>query len=222
MKGLLIKDLCIIAKNKKIYGIMIFLIAFMFLMQGEGMESFIISYTTILGGSLVLSTISTDEFDKSTMFLMTMPINRKTYALEKYVFSFGCSMIGWSVSTAVCCMITANGAIQLVKVAMVMLLILSLFQLLMIPIQLKFGGENGRIALMGIIIAVFLLGFIIKKASVMIFPSQEAAQVWLQGVLRFFDSMKPVPVAIAMVVGFAICCWISIEISIKIMEKREF
>ena len=85
MKGLLVKDFCIIAKNKKLYAMLIFLGFFMFFMQGEDMGGFIISFVTMISGSLVMNTISTDEFDKSTVFLMTMPIQKRTYALEKYV-----------------------------------------------------------------------------------------------------------------------------------------
>ena len=60
MKGLLIKDFCIIAKNKKLFGILLFVVVFMFLAQGEGGVSFGIAYITMLFGYLVLTTISTD------------------------------------------------------------------------------------------------------------------------------------------------------------------
>ena len=76
MKGLLMKDFCLTFKNRKLIGILLCMIVFVFFLQEDDMEGFIISFVTMLSSTLVLSTISIDEFDKSVMFLMTMPIKR--------------------------------------------------------------------------------------------------------------------------------------------------
>ena len=222
MKGLLVKDFCIIAKNKKMLGILFFLTVFVFILPNEDMGSFIISYATILGGSLVLSTISTDEFDKSTIFLMTMPISKRTYALEKYAFSFLCSITCWAVSTTICCILAGSGAMDLLKAASAMLAVLSLFQFIMIPVQLKFGGENGRMVLLGMVVMIFAVGFIIKKVMMIIFRSEEAVSLWLQGVIRWLDELKPLPVVMIIIAGLAVCFAVSAGISIRAVEKREF
>lgn len=221
MKGLLIKDFCLTFKNKKLIGVLLFMIVFVYLMQGEEMGGFIISFVTMLGGTLVLSTISTDEFDKSSMFLMTMPIKRSTYALEKYVFSFGCSLICWVASTVICCMLDSSQVIETIKMAVVLLFLLSLFQLLMIPVQLRFGGENGRMVLMGVVIAVFGIAFAISRFGTIMFGEEEV-QLWYQGMLRFFDALSPVYVMIAAAAGWLLALWISIRISINAVEKREY
>lgn len=221
MKGLLIKDFCLTFKNKKLIGVLLFMIVFVYLMQEEDMGGFIISFVTMVGGMLVLSTISTDEFDKSSMFMMTMPIKRSTYALEKYVFSFGCSLSFWGASTIICCIMDSNSAVENVKIAVVLLLILSLFQLLMIPVQLKYGGENGRMVLMGVVIAVLGIAFAISRLGKMFFGEEEA-QLWYQGMLRFFDALSPVCVMPAVVVGWLLCFVISTRISIRAIEKREY
>ncbi len=221
MKGLLIKDFCLTCKNKKLIGILVFMAVFMFAMQGEDMGGFIISFVTMLGGTLVLSTITTDEFDKSSMFLLTMPVKRSTYALEKYVFSFGCSLTCWVASTLICCIMDRSGTVEIVKMAVVLLLILSLFQLIMIPIQLKFGGENGRMVLMGMVVAIFGLGLIISKFGNKVF-GENAVQLWYQGMLRFFDALSPVYVMAAVIVGWILCLIISTRISIRAIEKREY
>lgn len=222
MKGLLIKDFCIIAKNKKLFGILLFVVVFMFLTQGEGGASFGIAYITMLCGSLVLTTISTDEFDKSTTFLMTMPIKPSTYALEKYVFSFGCSLSGCLVSTGVCCLFVGDGVLELIKVAVVMYVVLALFQLVMIPVQLKFGGENGRMVMMGMIVVVFVAVYAIEKLAKTMFASEDAITLWIQGMVQTFETMKILPVVIAFVIGFVVCFMISVGISMKVMEKKEF
>lgn len=221
MKGLLIKDFCLTCKNKKLIGILVFMAVFMFAMQGEDMGGFIISFVTMLGGTFVLSTITTDEFDKSSMFLMTMPIKRSTYALEKYVFSFGCSLICWGASTIICCIIDRREAVETVLMAVALLFVISFFQMLMIPVQLKFGGENGRMVLMGMVIAIFGLTIIIRKFGNMVF-GEGAVQLWYQGMLRFFDALSPVYVMAVVIVGWILCLIISTRISIRAIEKREY
>lgn len=221
MKGLLIKDFCLTCKNKKLIGILVFMAFFMFSMQGEDMGGFIISFVTMLGGTLVLSTITTDEFDKSSMFLLTMPVKRSTYALEKYVFSFACSLTCWVASTVICCIMDRSGAVETVKMAVVLLLSISLFQLIMIPIQLKFGGENGRMVLMGIVVAIFGLGLIISKFGNMVF-GENTVQLWYQGMLRFMDALSPVMVMIAAMIGWILCFALSVRVSISAIEKREY
>ena len=221
MKGLLIKDFCLTFKNKKLIGILLLMIVFVFVIQEENMSGFIISFVTMLGGTLVLSTISTDEFDKSSMFLMTMPIKRSTYALEKYVFSFGCSLTGWAIATLLCCMMDSGTAVETLKIAIVLLFTVSLFQLLMIPVQLKFGGENGRMVLMGVVVAVFGIVFVVSKAGKMMFGEEEV-QLWYQGMLRFLDALSPVYVMAAVIAGWILCFVISTRISIRAIEKREY
>lgn len=221
MKGLLIKDFCLTFKNRRLIGVLVFMIIFVYLMQEENAGSFIISFVTMLGGMLVLSTISTDEFDKSSMFLMTMPIKRSTYALEKYVFSFGCSLIFWGASTVICCIMDGSSGVETVKMAVVLLLIISLFQLLMIPVQLRFGGENGRMALMGVVLAVLGIAFAVSRLGKLAFGEEEI-QLWYQGMLRLLDSLSDAYIMAAAVAGWIICFVISTRISIRVIEKREY
>ncbi|MBQ6786238.1 MAG: ABC-2 transporter permease [Lachnospiraceae bacterium] len=221
MKGLLIKDFCLTCKNKKLIGILVFMAVFMFAMQGEDMGGFIISFVTMLGGTFVLSTITTDEFDKSSMFLMTMPIKRSTYALEKYVFSFGCSLICWVASTIICCIINRREAVETVLMAVALLFVISFFQMLMIPVQLKFGGENGRMVLMGMVIAIFGLTIIIRKFGNMVF-GEGAVQLWYQGILRFIDGLSSGIVMVVAVTGWILCFILSVRVSIRTIEKREY
>lgn len=222
MRGLLIKDFCIISKNKKLLGMLLFLALFVFMMPADMAGSFIISYVTILGGTLVLSTISTDEFDKSTMFLMTLPVQRKTYALEKYAFSFICSFTCWGVSTAISCIVADSDIIEVVKIALILLVVLSLFQLIMIPVQIKFGGENGRMVLMGMVVGILVAGFVAKKGLLAVFKSEEALSLWIQGIIRLFDDLNTPLLIVLTIFAMAVCFVISAGISIRAMEKREF
>ena len=50
---------------------------------------------TILGMMLTISTISYDEIDNGYTFLMTLPIDTKTYVKEKYLLCLSGTFISW-------------------------------------------------------------------------------------------------------------------------------
>ena len=82
MKGLLIKDIQLFLKQKKIFLIW-FAITLVFLNRDP---VFGISYSLFLMVIMLVGTISYDDFDNGMGFLMTLPISRKTYVVEKYIF----------------------------------------------------------------------------------------------------------------------------------------
>ena len=84
MKGLLIKDLKLMKVQKNFF--------FMIFAVGIGMAvftdniSFIIGYISVVSAMFTLSSISYDEFDNGSAFLFSLPISRKDYVMEKYMF----------------------------------------------------------------------------------------------------------------------------------------
>lgn len=96
MKGLLIKDV------KLMLGQMMFLImlpvvgALIVVPGGELGMGF--SYITSVSGLFAVTTINYDSYDNGYSFLFTLPVNRKGYVKEKYVFALLSSVV---VMTAV-------------------------------------------------------------------------------------------------------------------------
>ena len=88
MKGLLTKDFRILAGQKRYFTIII-LIALIFLCSGQPAQ-IIVGYCTMFGMLFTVNTISYDEFDHGYLFLFTLPVTRKDYVLEKYVFMLLC------------------------------------------------------------------------------------------------------------------------------------
>lgn len=83
MKGLILKDMCNVKSYGKQYGIiMLFMIAWGVMMKNI---SFISIYAILLGGLLVLTSISLDEMVHFEKLLFTMPVSRKQYVLSKYL-----------------------------------------------------------------------------------------------------------------------------------------
>ena len=167
MRGLLMKDLQLMKVNKRMLFIIVAL-AVVMLVMGNSMNSFVIGYVTLVFAFQVLTTITYDEYDQSGAFLMTMPVTRTLYTLEKYVFAFLSMALGWGgvvVLSAVFQLVSKTegdwiewlvGAIAVLTVALVLLAI-------SIPVQLRFGGENGRIVIMTIVVVCVVAFFLFSK-----------------------------------------------------------
>ena len=93
---MLTKDFRILAGQKRYFTIII-LIALIFLCSGQPAQ-IIVGYCTMFGMLFTVNTISYDEFDHGYLFLFTLPVTRKDYVLEKYVFMLLCGGGFWAVS----------------------------------------------------------------------------------------------------------------------------
>lgn len=220
MKGLLIKDFQLSLLNIRML-VIICVVSIFITSSSTGSASFVISYVTIIFFMFVLTSISYDEMDHSISFLFTLPISRKTYVREKYVFSLICGLIGLVFSTAVCIIVGAVKNVNLIEPDMIpaalgIYLTLLFIVALMLPIQLKFGGDNGRIALFivfGVIVAAIFIGSKILER----FNIHEA------DIIKFLDLLLSSNTALA-IPGFILlvlaALGISYKISVKIMEHK--
>ena len=87
--------------------------------------------------------------------------------------------------------------------------------LLMLPVHLKFGSEKGKIAILGVLGAVFIVGFLFVKLD----------QLLGLGIIASLNSMSDLGIGGLIAAMFAIVAvlfLISYRISSKIMEKKEF
>lgn len=214
MRGLLMKDLQLMKVNKRMLFIIVAL-AVVMLVMGNSMNSFVIGYVTLVFAFQVLTTITYDEYDHSSAFLMTMPVTRTLYTLEKYVFAFFSMAVGWGgvvVLSAVFQLVSRTegdwiewlvGAIAVLAVALVLLAI-------SIPVQLRFGGENGRIVIMTIVVVCVVAVFLFSKV------------IDIELVLdQFFGRLSAyaIPVVIAILVVLYL---VSICVSLRIVKKKEY
>lgn len=220
MKGLLIKDFQLSLLNIRML-VIICVVSIFITSSSTGSAAFVISYVTIIFFMFVLTSISYDEMDHSISFLFTLPISRKTYVREKYVFSLICGLIGLVFSTAVCIIVGAVKNVNLIEPDMIpaalgIYLTLLFIVALMLPIQLKFGGDNGRIALF-IVFGVIFVAIIIGSKILEHFNIHEA------DIIKFLDLLLSSNTALA-IPGFILlvlaALGISYKISVKIMEHK--
>ena len=207
-------------KNQKTFFFMMLFLAVVMLFADFG-SSFVISYFTIMSSMFVISTISYDEFDNGYAFLFSLPFTRKEYALEKYVFAFVLGIGTWLLAIVMALVIYMIKIQQLPDAAWFLenlsyICLVILMASLMIPVQIKFGGEKGRIALIITVLVAIAVGyFAIKGLAYVKF-------VHLEKVLLFLNSLSVYTyMAIAIVVSFLVFA-VSYRISCGILKKKEF
>lgn len=221
MRGLLIKDIRLLGQQKKLlimYGAMAVIL-------GYSMDStFLVSYFPMIGLFLVLSTIANDNFDNGMAFLMTLPISGKLYAAEKYVISILVTIGTWICAVALQFVMlnikheefaVANQLVQDLMFVPLFFLIIGL----MIPMDLKFGTEKGRLVLFAIF-GIFIV-LVLGGKAVVEFLSKNAG-LDVQGLL---DSIKAMPGGMVCAVLFGVVILlliVSIVLSIRIMQKKEY
>ncbi len=220
MKGLLIKDF----QLAKTQGKMLLIVALVIgvFMEIAGMsEGFVTGYITIIMSVFAATSISYDEYENCFSFLLVLPVSRKEYVNEKYVFSgiliFSAWLVGLTVGSVfriirgepVLSVEWLAGCFSYITVAVV-------FLSLMLPLRLKFEGEKGRVVLpltiaaMGILIyggvrLADLAGIDVTGSSIKILNQMGAAGIMAMLVI--------IPVAAAVI------SWIC---SRHILEKKEF
>lgn len=219
MKGLMIKDMKLMINQKKFFSTIGFIAVMLAVVARDA--SFIISYMTFIGAMFTISTISYDEFDNGNAFLFSLPVTRGRYVAEKY--GFGMIMGGscWLFSVLVAVIAgevrKIASARDTLLIAVEVLPVILILLAMMIPFQLKFGGEKGRIASIAAVGAVFAVCiFAGKAADIMnvdwnLAVLLDAAAEWSWGVV----------VAAAMALAMVLLL-LSARISVGIMEKKEF
>jgi len=154
-------------------------------------------------------------------FLFTFPISKKLYVVEKYLLSL---LIGLLVAVVGFVLNFAAGffgalapwdefSVTVVTTLAVALLMIALY----IPVYIKCGPEKSRVAILIVIGAIAAVGYlaylVIKVESVqkMLMP--------LVGVLENMTAGQFIAIGVAI---WAVLMVISVVVSLRIMEKKEF
>lgn len=217
MKGLLIKDFKLMKAQKNFFLVIIAISVFMSVTSSD--SSFAIGFLGFVGSLFTLSSISYDEFDNGNAFLFCLPITRKSYVLEKYSFGLLVGGASWLFGTTInlFASLLKNTATptELLMTALLVLPTILLLLSIMLPFQLKFGGEKGRIAIIGAVGLLGVLGVVVVKV----------ADLLNIDLIALFNNLPTLSmgmvVAIAILASFLLML-ISIRISIAVMNKKEF
>ena len=139
-------------------------LSFIFLFYGTSSIQFIACYITVLFSFVSTTTIVYDQHSNGMGFLLTLPVSRSSYAREKYLLMFfvmaGSLAMSFAVLLIGVCIkrIPFDGDL-LLKVLLSSALLSVLTHALLIPLQLKFEAEKGRVVFMVIIGLVYAVIF---------------------------------------------------------------
>lgn len=221
MSGLLIKDFRLLRGQVKSSFLYVIVIGVMFTFF-TGNYQFWATYITIFIVSFCVGTVSYDEFDKGYAYLFTLPVSRRGYVREKYLF-------GMIMVTASCALSLAlGGTVQLLRVqkepvrpadmlylAPVILLLGFVMLAVLLPVYLKYGAERGRMVILlvylGIAVAVLGPLYLMQKAG--IDPKT---------LDRELENMPRAVLAGAAALFLALLFAGSLAVSYHIMERKEF
>lgn len=222
MKGLLVKDLNIMREQAKMAVLCIAVVIMVVFTGGDVSDqfSFVLMYCPMVFLIMGMSTFSYDYLDNGIEYLLTLPVTRKLYVVEKYLFSAVLMIIGMAAS-----LLVAIGA-SMVKGETVNYDTMFSFAIgaaiggfmimgIMIPIQTKYGPEKMRTAMFGIF-GVLVVIVLVGKT------------VWPEGKDKIAELAVKLQSVNEVVIGVCgagialVLIAISMLVSINIMNKKEF
>ena len=201
MKGLLVKDLLVMIKSKKVILFMLFI----GIVGGINDISFATGYILMVLAILSLSTISYDEANHGLKTLFTLPISKSDYVKEKYLFSLMITGIGFVFVTILGCF-SKSGFMETLIILSTALLLLALS----LPFQLKEGNEKGRIVLFVVVFGCTFLFAFLNQFFSEFFESMEET----------LNALDPTMFSVGLLITSIILYIISMMISIRIYNKK--
>ncbi len=217
MKGLLIKDMKLMLMQKRFLLIIMAVAVCMTLWMKD--EAFLMGYLCFVLSIFAVSTISYDEFDNGYSFLFTLPVSRRGYVVEKYLLCLLTALGALGVSVIALSLMGLLRPVasipELLISAVGLLLSVTVFLSFMLPIQLKFGAEKGRIMTLCLcgLLAVILFG----GGRLLVWLGVDLAP-WVGRLL----SVSPLLLMGGAGIGVILFLLLSVWISIRIMSKKEF
>lgn len=219
MKGLLIKDMRILLRQKTTFLIIVLL--GIFLGTNGGDISFSMGYMMFVSATLTITTISYDYYEKGMSFLFTLPVTKKMYVMEKYLMSL---LIGIAVAALGFVLNFAAGFLGALvpwkdfTITVVLCLALAMLMIaLYIPVYIKCGPEKSRVAILIVIGTIAAVGYL--AYAVLQVKAVQDALLPMLGVLEKMTALQFVGIGIVL---WALLMLVSIVASLRILEKKEF
>ncbi len=213
MRGLLRKDLELARLNIKMWGVLFFT-GVIYLFNGKSMDggSFFTAYMMFVSIGLSAGTISYDTSDHGMQFLLTLPVTRREYVKEKYLFCIGLTAVLGVISLLISMLVYRKVNMELLVSAGAVFYCAILCLALVLPLRLKYG-DRGRILMGGFAVAVF---------AVIALCNEILQKLHINGnVENFSFARNRTWIAVGMVLVCVGCLGMSIKSSEHIMEKME-
>lgn len=218
MKGLIIKDIKLMKQQRVFIVALIGLLAGMafFIPNANFTSGFVSGYLAILTSIFVVNTISYDEAENGYVFLFSLPFSRKEYVIEKYLLGLAMGIVSIAIVVVLSIIVgLEKGAIDYsdIGISMAVVFFGELFFLaLLVPLQMKFGSEKSRFAIIAIVGCIYLFVYFLVKILNGLGFDVEAS----------LNSISDKEMLIGVMLVDACLLLASIFISLRIMSKKEF
>lgn len=220
IRGLMEKDLRLFFRQGSNLFLVLAFIALFFILTGKTGATFIATYIPSVMAVYSGNTISYDENEHGYTYLFTLPVNKKMYVREKYLFSFIMTVCGWGIGVicaGIAVLIKPGEVFDLEMLAMELITIF-VFQALagiVIAIRLRVEGEKGRFVLPIAILVIF--------AGCYIIGSFVTANLGLkEGISYIMGEIGDFEIAISLIVLSLLVWFASYKCSMRVMKKKEF
>ena len=152
MKGLLKKDLLLLKSQIK-YIVTIVVICLIMAYANSGF-AYISSYLTFMGTGLVFNSFSYDMYHNEMAYLFALPISKKEYCIEKYIYAFTVTFISWLIAFLITSATHIN--LETVIVQLAMLFSGFIYLSITIPVVIRYGREKATIIVLMLVLLLFL------------------------------------------------------------------
>ena len=216
MKGLIIKDLCVIKNQmRSLLLILVFFVFISIINKDATFTLFLVPFYMIM---ILITTFSYDEFNKWECYCNSLPLSRKEIVKAKYLL-FNASSLVVLVLGVLASFIIPNFIenttfesiyASIIGVAFGICLVISL----LIPFYYKFGSQKGRIMLfLTIAILALLIGTI---TSLDVFNNIE-----LMNIINSLNNLSLGMFTLLLIIVTVIIMTISYYISVRIYNNKE-
>lgn len=217
MKGLFLKDFRYLLLQKSFFGLILIIGLALSLTMGDSYY-FVLGYLTFMGSLLGFITITMDDQTNGMAFLFTLPISRKQYVTEKYLFSILVMLFSSGVSLAAVFLTRwikhyTTPPSEILFAALGCCACLIFFLSLMLPLTLKFNEERARLAYL-----ISLGAFIVAIVPII-------TLINFLNTTHSFSLLWLISTEVWLMLGtfiILLCLVISYRISLRILEHRDF
>lgn len=206
-------------KNQVKFFMMIVLIS-IFLMAGNKNPFFAVPYIVFICSFTAINAIGYDEVENGFSFLFTLPVSRKEYVIEKYIFS-----VLLTIMSAFVAFLLLLGYLvkenetgdtgEYLFMTISFLLVIVVYMAVMLPLIFKFGIEKGRVMIAAAMATIGGGVLIVIKTL----PKYEDK---MGVILDTIGQIGKIPLLGLGAAGCVVIMGLSCLFSIRIMEKKEF
>ena len=220
IRGLLEKDFRLFFRQVSSLFLALAFVALFFTLTEKKTATFIAIYIPSVMAVYSGNTISYDENGHGYTYLFSLPVNKKIYVREKYIFSFIMTVCGWGIGI-ICAGITVlikPGEFFDLEMLAMELITIFVFQAIagiVIAIRLRFEGEKGRFVLPITILIIFASCYMIGSFVMDNLGLKESIS-YMIGEIGDFE------IAIALIVLSLLVWFASYKYSMRVMKKKEF